>query len=84
VDSNGLLRGFSVNSASGATVKELSAGLPYNQIGVTTVGNIRAAGGDVVPSATRGNPISLHFMCITPNKASELFTPTIRNPNKWG
>lgn len=49
-DVNGALQGVSVNSAPGANVKTLSLSIPNAQIGVTTVGRIRQAGGDVIRS----------------------------------
>ena len=57
-------RGTSVNSAAGRSLTELTApnpqtgypGIPHNQVGVTTVGAVRAAGGDVTPSPSRTNP----------------------------
>ncbi len=81
-NADGTLDGVSVNSAPGASVKELSADIPNNQIGVTTVGDIRAAGGDVVPSPTAKKPNHCTMCGVTAEKAEELFTPTIRNPNK--
>jgi len=84
VDSNGLLQGVSVNSASGRTVQELSVGIKNGQVGVTSVGNIRAAGGDVVPDLVTNpsNPFHCTMCGITAEKASGLFRPTIRNPNR--
>src|SRR5205085_11280453 len=40
--------GMSVECDVGLTVEELAAILPHGRVGVTTVGAIRAAGGDVV------------------------------------
>ena len=79
---DGTLDGVSVNSASGASVDQLSQGIPNGQVGVTTVGEIRKAGGDVVPSPTRNNPNHCTLCGITPKKAEELFTPTIPNPSR--
>ena len=80
IDSAGNLNGVSVNSGNGLTVQELSTGVPHNQIGVTTVGNVRALGGDVIPSATRFNPNHCTLCGITQQQASNLFRPTIRTP----
>ena len=41
---DGTLEGVSVYSAPGASVDELAANIPNNQIGVSTVGDVRAAG----------------------------------------
>ena len=57
VDTGGKIRDVSVNAAPGRSVKDLTApnsqtgypGIPHNQVGVTTVGKVRALGGDVVP-----------------------------------
>jgi RHS repeat-associated protein len=81
VDSAGKLQGVSVNSAPGASVKELSKTIPNKQVGVTTVGDVRAAGGNVVPSGRPGNPTHCTMCGITRQQAEQLFTPTVRNPN---
>lgn len=73
---------MSVNSAPGASVDELAQGVPNGQIGTTTVGEVRAAGGDVIPSPTANNPNHCTLCGITAKKAEELFTPTVKNPNK--
>lgn len=90
VDAGGKLQGVSVNSAAGVSVGDLTApnqqtgypGVPHNQVGVSTVGAVRAAGGDVVPSPTRTNPHHATLSGITPEQASDLFRPTVRNPNR--
>jgi hypothetical protein len=64
VDATGKVQGVSVNAVPGLTVKELTAsnaqagypGIPHNQVGVTTVGRIRALGGVVDPSPRKKNP----------------------------
>ena len=43
VDAAGRLSGVSVYSAAGASIAELALNIPNNQIGVTTVGTVRAA-----------------------------------------
>jgi hypothetical protein len=45
VESDGTLSGVSVSSAAGKSVKELIVTYPNKQVGVTTVGKVRAAGG---------------------------------------
>ncbi len=82
IDANGNLQGASVNSANGATVEQLSKGIKNTQVGVSTVGEVRAAGGTVEPSPTANNPNHCTLCGITPQKASELHTPTIPNPAK--
>lgn len=90
VDAGGKLQGVSVNSAAGLSVQQLTAGnprtqypgIPHNQVGVSTVGAVRAAGGDVVPSPTRTNPHHATLSGVTPEQASNLFRPTMNNPNR--
>ena len=82
MDSAGKLDGVSVNSAPGKTLEELTEGIPHNKVGVTTVGDVRRAGGDVVASPTRNNPNHTTLSGVTADKAEELMTPTVRNPNK--
>lgn len=82
VDAAGNLQGVSVNSANGASVKELSQGIKNGEVGVSTVRDVRAAGGDVKPSPTVNNPNHCTMCGITPQKAQELFTPTVKNPSK--
>lgn len=87
---DGKMQGVSVNAASGRSVDELTVAVPAtgypgilnNQIGVTTVGAIRACGGDVVPSPTRTNPHHATLNGVTPAQASNLFRPTIANPSR--
>jgi hypothetical protein len=89
VETGGSIQGVSVNAAPGLSVQELTApnpdtgylGLPHNQIGVTTVGAIRAVGGDVVPSPRLTNPYHATVSGLMPEQASQLFRPTIKNPN---
>ncbi|MDY3557520.1 hypothetical protein R5W23_000046 [Gemmata sp. JC673] len=90
IDEGEVLDGVSVNAAAGLSVNELTAantvtgypGIPHNHIGVTTVGAIRAAGGDVLPTPRKGNPTHATLRGITPEQASLLFRPTQRNPNR--
>jgi RHS repeat-associated protein len=81
LDSAGRLQGVSVNSASNATLEQLASTIPNKQVGVTTAGQIRALGGDVIPSATRSNPFHCTLCSISPQQAEQLFTPTVRNPS---
>jgi hypothetical protein len=70
--------GVSVESAAGLSVAELSEGIPHGQIGVTTVGQVRAVGGDVVRTSGRSaNHATL--VGLTPETASALPTPTMPN-----
>lgn len=72
--------GISVECGT-CSVKELAAPLPHNKIGTTTVGEVRAAGEDVIK--THGSsPNHATLTGLSPEKTSELFTPIIFNPNK--
>jgi hypothetical protein len=90
VDAGGKVQDVSVNAAPGLSVKELTApdaqtgypGIPHNQVGVTTVGKVRALGGDVVPSPRKRNPNHATLGGLTPEQASSLFRPTVKNPNR--
>jgi hypothetical protein len=71
--------GISVECAIGISVEELAAGIPHRQIGITTVGKIRQAGGDVI--RTSGRRIShATLVGLTHEQTSELLNPTIPNP----
>ena len=81
-DSTGKLQGVSVNSAPGRSIGDLTANIPHNQVGVSTVGEIRQVGGQVVPSPTARNPYHATLSDLTPEDAERLFSPPIRNPNR--
>lgn len=81
LDAGGKLQGVSVSSGAGKTLDELTTEIPNKQVGVTTVESVRRAGGDVIPSPTASNPNHCTLCGITPQKAEELMTPTVRNPN---
>jgi RHS repeat-associated protein len=72
IDASGNLQGVSVQAAPGKTAAELSQGLPHNKVGVTTVGKVRDAGGEVTPDGTPGNPNHCTLCGVTPQKGSEL------------
>jgi hypothetical protein len=73
--------GASVECAEGLSVAELAAGIPHGQVGVTTVGAISAAGGDLVRTSGR-TPHHATVIGLSPEVASRLLTPTIPNPAK--
>ncbi len=72
--------GVSVESAAGATVEQLAAAIPHGQIGVTTVGQVRAAGGDVIRTSGRSKNHAT-LTGLTPEQISGLLTPTVPNPS---
>lgn len=71
--------GVSVECAEGVPLAELAASIPHGQVGVTTVGAIRAAGGDLVRTSGR-TPHHATLTGLRPEAASQLLTPTIPNP----
>ena len=77
---DGTLSGVSVNSASGTSFEELTTTIPNRQAGVTTVGDVRSNGGNVIRSPTAKNPYHATLSGITPLQAERLFTPTRINP----
>jgi hypothetical protein len=73
--------GVSVECAEGLPLEELAAVIPHGHIGVTTVGTIRAAGGDVVRTSGR-SPHHATLTGLSAEEASRLLTPTIVNPGR--
>jgi hypothetical protein len=71
--------GASVECTEGLTVEELAAAISHGQIGMTTAGAVRAAGGDVVRTSGR-SPHHATLVGLSPDEASRLLTPTIPNP----
>lgn len=71
--------GFSAESAEGAAFCDLCRNDIHNQVGVTTVGDVRAAGGDVVPTPGR-SPTHVTVTGIGPEQGNKLLTPTRENP----
>jgi hypothetical protein len=80
-DEAGNVHDVSVNSAAVKTIEELARGIPNKQIGVTTVGRIRAAGGDIVRNPSRSNPYHCLVSGLSADALSRLPTPTIPNPS---
>ncbi len=73
--------GVSVESAEGVSVTELVQTIPHRQIGITTVAEVRKAGGDVVRTAGR-SPHHATLTGLTPEQVSKLLTPTVSNPGR--
>ena len=73
--------GFSAQSAPALSVAELSVGVPHGQVGFTTVGAIRAMGGDVIRTSGR-SPNHVTVTGLSPMSASVLLRPTIPNPSR--
>lgn len=79
-DATGSLSGVSVNS--GRTIEEAAQGIRHGQVGVSTAGAVREAGGTVVRAPTPYNPGHCLISGCTAETLSDLFTPTIKNPWK--
>lgn len=75
------ITGISVECAVGLSVAELAVAIPHGQVGVTTVGEIRSEGGDVIRTSGRSSNHAT-LTGLTPDQASFLLTPTIPNPAK--
>lgn len=73
--------GISVECGEGVSVQELSASIPHGQVGVTTVGEIREAGGDVIRKSGRSQ-YHATLTGLIPDEIGLLLTPTISNPSK--
>jgi hypothetical protein len=71
--------GVSVECEAERSVEELAAALPHGQIGVTTVGEVRAAGGDVIRTSGR-SPYHATLVGLNAEDVSRLLTPTTANP----
>jgi hypothetical protein len=63
------------------SVEALVAAIPHGQVGVTSVGAVRAGGGDVVRTDGR-SPNHATLVGLSPEEASRLLTPTIPNAAK--
>jgi hypothetical protein len=68
-----------VESKPGACLAELCKNVPNNNVGVTTVGEVRAAGGDVIPTSGR-SPNHATLTGLTPEQTSTLLRPARPNP----
>jgi hypothetical protein len=79
-DSAGNISGVSVNAGEGS-LQELTATLRYKQVGVSTVGEIRAAGGMLTPKPSTFNSFHHELSGLSAETLEQLFTPTVRNPN---
>jgi hypothetical protein len=77
--------GVSVESAAGKSVQQLAKESPtvsgYGQVRCCTVGDVRAAGGDVVPTSG-ASPNHATMTGLTPKQMNEVLKPPIPNPAK--
>lgn len=64
--------GFSAESGAGATLCQLCATLPNKQVGVTTAGAIRNAGGDAILTHSSRSPTHVTVTGLSPETASQL------------
>ncbi len=77
------ITGISVECGIGGSIAELAAAIPHGQVGITTVGDVRREGGDVLYTSGR-SPNHATLTGLTPAQISQLLTPTILNPAKPG
>src|ERR1700693_1640284 len=75
------ITGISVECSPDKSIEDLAAALPHGHIGVTTVGAVRAAGGDVVRTGGR-SPNHATLVGLSPEEASRLLTPPTPTPAK--
>ena len=75
------ITGVSVECAEDVPAAELAKTIPHRQIGMTTVAEVRKAGGDVVRTTGR-SPCHATLTGLTPEQVSKLLTPTVPNPGK--
>ena len=75
------ITGVSVESAAGVAVADLAKLIPHEQVGVTSAGEVRKAGGDVIRTAGR-SPYHATLTGLAPEQASRLLTPTMPNPTR--
>jgi RHS repeat-associated protein len=80
-DANGNLEGISVNCQSGADIIKLTETIPHGKVGVTTAGDIRKAGGSIVPSPNERNLTHATMGGVNSEKASSLMNVQ-PNPSK--
>lgn len=73
--------GVSVECAENVPATELAQTIPHRQVGMTTVAEVRKAGGDVVRTTGR-SPYHATLTGLTPEQVSELLTPTFPNPGR--
>ena len=75
------ITGVSVECAEGVPVAELAKTIPHRQVGMTTVAEVRKAGGDVIRTTGR-SPYHATLTGLAPEQVSELLTPTVSNPGR--
>jgi hypothetical protein len=77
------ITGISVECAIGVSIADLAAAIPHGQVGITTVGDVRREGGNVIYTSGRSHNHAT-LTGLTPEQISQLLTPTILNPAKLG
>jgi hypothetical protein len=77
------ITGISVECGIGVTLVELAAAIPHGQLGITTVGEVRREGGDVIYTSGRSSNHAT-LTGLTPEQITQLLTPTITNPARTG
>ena len=77
------ITGISVECGIEVTISELAAAIPHGQLGITTVGEVRREGEDVIYTTGR-SPNHATLTGLTPAQISQLLIPTITNPARIG
>ena len=67
-----------ISTGLGDSVASASKNIPHGKVGVTTAGDIRAAGGQVVNDHGNHGRVS----GLTAGKAADVFKNVVHNPNK--
>ncbi len=80
VDENGRLNGVSVN-AGARDLEALCRTIPNRHVGVTSVGAVRRAGGEVAAAPSSRNPDHCVMSGLTAEQAQLLFQPVRTNPS---
>ena len=75
------ITGVSVECAEDVPVAELAKTIPHGQIGITSVAEVRKAGGDVIRTTGR-SPYHTTLTGLTPEQVSKLLTPPVPNPGR--
>lgn len=75
------ITGVSVECSEDVPVAELAETIPHRQVGMTTVAEVRKAGGDVIRTTGR-SPYHATLTGLAPEQVSELLTPTVPNPGR--
>lgn len=80
IDTAGRAHGVSVQAGTEPLETLVRGHIPHGQIGVTTAGEIRRAGGTIVRDPLPGNPWHCLVSCITPEDLSNFASTDDQEP----